>query len=386
MGFSKVNKLAKPGNISSLSTPLIHLDFSLGRGIAEGRWIETFAPEGIGKTTLNLQTAGFITELKPNYELLYIDAEMSTSEERIMNVLYGDVEVDLETGAIFINNEDKGTIVRPETYEQVDQLFSDFIKYCAQEKKKGVVVWDSLVALTSEKMLAKGKEKLAYRATAIQELIESYIAQFSKLGITLLVINQVRDKVNIDMFASTKGEGAMADTEYNVPGGRAHKFWAFQSLMLAKGQKWKDKSDETKAIFKGRLNRIIPTKNKFGRDRQEVQVVYIPEIGYSNILTIIDDLKSAGYITGQGYYRMKIPGIDKQIPLNKLFELLVTEDEVLDKIYNTIFEKLVEDYKYYDKVDKFDKEMQKEAIRLDAIKHLKFYNKITQENPELLND
>ncbi len=386
MGFSNVVKIAKPNQIRSLTTPFIHLDFSLGRGIAEGRWIESFSPEGIGKTTLNLQIAGFITLVEDDVELLYIDAEMSTTEDRIKNVMYGDVGVDLDSGAITINGVDKGTIVRPSTYEEVDVLFNEFIKYCSQSKKKGIIVWDSLVALTSEKVLTKGNDRIAYRATAIQELIEKYMASFTKLGITILVINQIRDKVNMEMFASTKGDGAMVDSEYHVPGGRAHKFFAFQSLMLAKGQKWKDKSDEDQAIFKGRLNRIIPTKNKFGVDRQEVQIVYIPEIGYTSVLTILDDLKSTGYIGGKGYYQMKIEGIDKSIRLDRYLEMLITEDDVLDSLYNAIFEKLVNDFKYYDKVDLFDKEKQKLAIRLDAIKLLNYYNRKVSKNPNLAND
>ncbi len=141
MGFSNVVKIAKPNQIRSLTTPFIHLDFSLGRGIAEGRWIESFSPEGIGKTTLNLQIAGFITLVEDDVELLYIDAEMSTTEDRIKNVMYGDVGVDLDSGAITINGVDKGTIIKPSTYEESDVLFSGLLNILAKAWKEYDYGW-----------------------------------------------------------------------------------------------------------------------------------------------------------------------------------------------------------------------------------------------------
>ncbi len=83
---------------------------------------------------------------------------------------------------------------------------------------------------------------------------------------------------------------------------------------------------------------------------------------------------------------MKIEGIDKSIRLDRYLEMLITEDDVLDSLYNAIFEKLVNDFKYYDKVDLFDKEKQKLAIRLDAIKLLNYYNRKVSKNPNLAND
>lgn len=373
MGFSQILNKKYTAEILHYTTPFIHLDFVLSRGVPVGKWVESFSPEGIGKTTLNLQIALFILEMYKDTELLFIDAEMSTTTERIKSIAYS--EVDVKDSAIIVNGIEKGTYVRPETYEQVDELFSQFTKYCIQNNVKGIILWDSLVALTSEKVLTKGSDRISFRATLIQQLIDSYHALFSKYGITQLVINQVRDRIDIGMFSSSKGEGYMVDTEYNVPGGRAHKFWTFQAIMLSKGQKWKDKTDEEKSIFKGRINKLTITKNKFGPDRNVCELVYIPEIGYSNVLSIIEDLRKVGYISGQGLYRMKVPFTEKSISLPDLLELLIVDEKVLNEFYNKIYMVLLDKYKAYDYEKYFDREKQRHAIVMDATRLLNFYQK-----------
>ena len=144
---SKVAKQLKLKPIPKFHTPFMQLDFSLGKGFGEGVWIEFFAPEGLGKTTLTIQTASIYLANEPNSYLLFLDVEKALDIRTIKKFMYQEnVEVDYEEGKLYIDGDERGTILMPDTYEEIEEITDEFVEFCVKEKVKGLIIWDSLVS------------------------------------------------------------------------------------------------------------------------------------------------------------------------------------------------------------------------------------------------
>lgn len=378
--FAKSVGIGTPRDITSIHTPFMLLDFSLGGGIASGQWIEIFGPEGVGKTTLALKVGSFMIEADPNCYLLYIDTEKAMSFERIQDVFYQkNVEINDETGQITIDGIERGALLSPDTYEQIDVIFNQFCSYCMKNNMSGILVWDSLVTATSERLIKEGKERIGWKATAIQTLIEKYNAIFQKVPVTQLVINQVRAKIGENMFSQDKGEGEMGDGDYSVPGGYAHKFASSQTVQLVKSTKWK--FPQTTPLCEGRTVRMIPTKNKLGNPRREVKHVLVFEPGYSNVVSILEYFSANKMLEGKALSSIKITGftaLEKGVSLPKFCDMLVSDDAFLDAFFNFSFDFCVAQFKSYSKLHRFNKELMKKAIRMDADRMARYFESLKE--------
>jgi hypothetical protein len=228
-----------------------------------------------------------------------------------------------------------------------------------------------LVSATSEKMLKEGKEKVAFKATAIQEYLEQYLAEFRKADITLLVINQIRDKMNTGfVMGQDKSIGSMIDDTYHIPGGKYHKFMSFQALMLVSGKKWKYGS--TSDRLTGKIVKITPTKNKQAPDRRQVDLIKVDDYGFSNIISLLEFLKSQGIMSGT-MAGMKFSGelsniFPKKVKLEKFVDTLIEDVNVLDTFYKVCFNQLTIYYKEHRRLDRYNPDIQKKIILFDAYK------------------
>ena len=393
MGFKSI--IAKKMGLKPIEkwhTPFMQLDFSLGKGYGEGVWIEFFAPEGLGKTTLTLQSASLYLALNEDAYLLFLDVEKALDTETIQQFFYQEnVEVDYEDGTLYVDGEDRGKILMPDTYEQIEELTEEFIKWCVSENRKGLIVWDSLVSAITEKIVKEGSEKIGFRAKAIQDYLERFLADFRRTPVTLLVINQIRDKINTQMvMGQDKSLGGMIDDTYHVPGGRAHKFFAFQSIMFVSGKKWKYGSTNEKIT--GRITKIIPTKNKQAPDKRQVDLVKVDDYGFSNIVSLLEFLKSQKVMQGT-MAGMKFSGemerfFPKKVKLEGFVDELINNPELLDTFHQVCFDCLTLYYKEQKRLHRYDKEVQKKIILLDAFKLKRFLEYVNSTTPttELLEE
>ena len=427
MNFSEEADFGKPGEIGFTPTPFIPLNFSLGGGLGKGRWIEIVGAEGLGKTTLTIQIASFILHIIPNSYLLLLDAEhaLDLSSDRTLRLFYQD-EVELyfadkkmvknangtiemqdvkkgknaknEDGVIKFNGVERGLVRRPETYQDIERFFKMFSNHCKTNGVYGILVWDSLVSSTTEVMLSEGSERIAYRATAIQGLIEKYNSTFLKIPITQLVINQLRANISTGgLFASKKGEGDMGRADYNVPGGMAHKFFSYQALeMSSKVSKWSYPT--TNPIIEGKITRIIPKKNKLGMPQREVFMVLVYEMGYSTILSVLEAMKDAKVLEGKkvGLTNIKLPGEEKGYRFEALCDKLVSDASFLERFTNFVYDFYMSQFNSFMYSRNLEKEIVKESIILDAKRFSLFFpqktnkmqnvNQIQSDEPEDLDE
>ena len=207
MKKSKINisnlSIGLPKDIETMQTPFLSLDSSLGGGFGVGRWFEIYGAEGLGKTSLALQIASFLTETDNTF-LMICDTESRMNYSRLSDLFYQeDIRIDPNQGEIYANDRLCGILRRP-NFDDIPSLFEAFAKECVEQNYHGVIIWDSLVSGTSEKAMQGDTIQVGYKASAIQRLIERFNVTMIKVPLTLFVINQIREKNSYEYVCITK--------------------------------------------------------------------------------------------------------------------------------------------------------------------------------------
>jgi RecA/RadA recombinase len=387
--IKKKEKNQKIMSIKPFQTPFLLVDLSLGGGIGEGVLSEAFAPEGLGKTTFFMQTMSFYLYQEPNSLFSVFDVEKSLDYDNLDYYFYQAFDEDIENfeldedGILTINDEPRGYFTLLDTYEQINKEFKEFANDCLEEKKKGIVVWDSLVSAVSEQLLKGKSERIAWQATAIQEFIQENYPLMRKIPITVLAINQVRENIQQSLYSGNQDKGIALEGDIKLAGGRFHKFMAHQMIQLVYGGKWVSDSSEK---IKGRVIRFIPTKNKLGSTRKEVKLIFLEDYGFSNIISILEFLKSLRKFEGtlnRGKFKDEfeelqsdIVGDRKNLNIVELVKALKEDDGILNKFYDLVFPVAFEYFKEHKREQRYKDnkviENQRLAIKLDA-KKLDYY-------------
>ena len=187
------------------STGIEDLDHIIGGGMPEGRIIEIFGPEASGKTSLGYHLASL------HNLALYIPIEGT---------------FDVERAKIFGNRPKQMLVYRARYGEEAMDKMLKFT-----EAGIPIIILDSIPACKPKEDIEKIKKgaELTERMGGVARLMHKMlpvieeVAEFT--GTTIILINQVRDKMDALMF------GDKTDT----PGGRAPKFYS--SIRIQIGRK-----------------------------------------------------------------------------------------------------------------------------------------------------
>lgn len=190
------DKVIEP--IDSISTGSIGLDLALGiGGVPKGRVMEIYGPESSGKTTLALQIIG---QAQANGSICaFVDAEHA------LDVKYaGNLGVDVDN--LFVSQPDFG--------EQA----LDIVETLTRSGAIDVIVIDSVAALTPKSEIDgdMGDTHVGLQARLMSQALRKLTGVVSKMGTTIIFINQIRMKIG------TMGYGSPETTT----GGNALKFYA----------------------------------------------------------------------------------------------------------------------------------------------------------------
>ncbi len=190
------DKVVEP--IESISTGSLGLDLALGiGGVPRGRVIEVYGPESSGKTTLALQIIA--QAQKEGSVCAFIDAEHA------LDVKYaGNLGVDVDN--LFVSQPDFG--------EQA----LDILETLTRSGAVDVIVVDSVAALTPKTEIEgdMGDTHVGLQARLMSQALRKLTGVVSKMGTTVIFINQIRMKIG------TMGYGSPETTT----GGNALKFYA----------------------------------------------------------------------------------------------------------------------------------------------------------------
>lgn len=234
--FTRLNKQFGNINIKQLSelspvkddivsTGIMGLDIALGvGGIKKGSIVEIYGPESGGKTTLALQICKQYQQEKP---VLYIDTERTLTKETIEGIGI---------------KEKNFYLMHVENLEQA-------LNVCKESASTfSAIVIDSLAGL-------------APKAQIDGDIGDSHVGTFSKImsdalsvltpildnaGCTLIVINQLREKIGV-MFGNPE----------RATGGRALKYYVSVRLDMRAIESIKSGGEEI-----GRRTRVKVVKNK----------------------------------------------------------------------------------------------------------------------------
>ena len=265
----KINSKEGKGSIYSLgndkglrlprwSSGLEDLDNIIGGGVPDGRIIEIFGPEASGKTSLG-------------YHL------MSLHEMALDIPIEG--TFDAERAKIFGNRPKQMIVYRARYGEQA-------LNKAVQFAQAGIplIVIDSVPACKPrediEKLMkmAKTETENQERIGGVARLMHRYLPLLEEIcentGTTLILINQVRDKMDAMLF------GEKTDT----PGGRAPKFYSSIRMQVAR-RAWieipnKDVSNSAANKKVGMIMKVKVIKSKVSNPMGECELPMFFDRGF----------------------------------------------------------------------------------------------------------
>lgn len=233
-------------------------------GIAKGKMSEFYGGEGAGKTTLALDVLANYQKLDDR-PAVYLDAENT---------------LDKEHGTLLGVNWEKVILIKPD--EESAETLLDMILDLFRSGEVGFGVIDSIPFLMSEQAVKGGLADKTYAGnSAVMTAFSSKIVpNLAKYDSTLIMINQIRDKIGV------------LYTAYNTPGGRMLKHSYVQRIYLRKGGLLDENYNEKSSNYENPIGHIIQMdliKNKITKnDRHLSSFTLIYDEGIDVIKDTID--------------------------------------------------------------------------------------------------
>jgi len=223
--------------VPSISTNLPSLDEEViqSGGIPRGRIVEIFGPESAGKTTIALHIIACEQETTSNI-CAFVDAEHS---------------LDPTYASTLGVNVDDLWISQPDSGEQALTIVEQLIDSGAVS----LIVIDSVAALVPQAELdgEMGDSNIGLAARLMSQAMRKLRGKASMKGVTLIFINQIREKIGV-MFGSPE----------TTTGGRALKFFASLRLDVRR----KDPIGPKESPI-GHTLKVKAVKNKMGSPMRE---------------------------------------------------------------------------------------------------------------------
>jgi len=244
-------------------------------GFPRGRIIELFGPESGGKTTLALETVA--EEQRTGALCAYVDAEHAL-DPNYMEALGVNVE------ELVISQPDSGE----QALETVEAL--------VESGTVTLIVVDSVAALVPQAELDgdMGDSHMGLQARMMSQAMRKLRGKCSLHGVTVIFINQIREKI-----------GVMYGNPETTPGGRALKFYASVRIDVRRGLS--ETTDGAKSpLIKvgdtiiGHRMRLKIVKNKVGAPAKETTVDLIYGKGIDRRTDFITFAKDIGAIEQAG--------------------------------------------------------------------------------------
>ena len=291
--------------VETISTGSIALDLALGvGGLPRGRVTEIYGPESSGKTTVALHV---IAEAQKNGgQCAFIDAEHA------LDPVYAKA-IGCDVDSLLV--------AQPDTGEQALTITNKLIESGALD----VVVVDSVAALTPRAEIEgeMGDSHVGLHARLMSQAMRKIVANLNNSKTTLIMINQLREKIGV-MFGSPEV----------TTGGKALKFYASVRLDIRRIETLKDASEAV-----GNKTRVKVVKNKVAPPFRQAEFEIAYGEGISRTGDIVDIAAQMGILDKKGaWYAYKGENIGQGRVNTKAFldENVDIRETIADTIYASI--------------------------------------------------
>ena len=257
----------KPASpVTFVSTGSRMLNLVLGGGWPSGRIVNIVGDKSSGKTLLAVEACANFTALSSIAQVRYAEAEAAFDQA------YGR-QIGMPEG------------LEPVTgIETVEAAYGDLVAFLAKVDPKwpSLYVLDSLDALSDEAESAREIDAGSYGATKARKLSELFrrvVKHVERSNCTLMIISQIRDKLNVS-FGETKTRS----------GGRALDFYASQILWLAETERLKRSVLGVERTY-GIQVRAQVRKNKLAPAFREADLSLVYGYGVNDAMSMLAWLK-----------------------------------------------------------------------------------------------
>jgi recombination protein RecA len=314
-----------------IDTGSIQLNYAIRNaadgGYPEGRIIEISGAPSSGKSHLAYHAAAVAQKM--GGLVVYVDTENATPVQKL-----SDMGIDVRKRFVYVDTH---------CTEEVFSIIESTITKAKQIVEKNVpivVIWDS-VAATSPKAELDGEYEdntIGLQARVISKGMRKITGVIGQNNVTLICINQIRDKI-----------GVMYGDPTTTPGGKAIPFHASVRISLTSGMPVKDKDGNIigiHVICTLKKNKVAPPFKKcefdiiFGKGIVEHEYIFdeVRTHCKENGGVVFEDNKVS--ITGEGAWKELI------VSSEKTGEVLITK-----KFYKADFGEVMKDEKYKKYVD-----------------------------------
>lgn len=284
--------------IEVIPTGALSLDIALGvGGIPKGRIVEIYGPESLGKTTLAMH---IIAEAQARGgTAAFIDAEHAFDPDYAKRI-------GIKLDELLISQPDYG--------EQALEILETLIRSGAVN----LVVIDSVAALTPKAEIEgdMGDSHMGLQARLMSQALRKVTAIASKMGTTVIFLNQLRMKIGI-MFGNPE----------TTTGGNALKFYASVRLEIRKKEKLGTLENVT-----GHSVKVKVVKNKMAPPFKEAVFDIIYPNGIDKISSLVDAALQFNILQKSGSW-FSYKGQQLAQGRDGTKELLKTEEKMRKEIY-----------------------------------------------------
>lgn len=242
-------------------------------GIPKGCVVEVFGPESSGKTAWACHVIGCIQ--KAGGTAAFVDAEHA---------------LDPTFASVLGVNMDELLVSQPDYGEQA----LDIVEALVKSEAVDIVVVDSVSALVPKAELdgEMGESHMGLQARLMSQAMRKLVGSARKHKVTIIFINQVREKIGV----------VFGDPEV-TSGGRALKFYATVRLRV----KRLPKSSgglllDTEKVNVGHRMEFKCVKNKVGPPFKESQIDLYYATGFDTVKDTIDHAVKIGVLAGSIKY------------------------------------------------------------------------------------
>lgn len=246
-------------------------------GLPQGRVIELFSEEGVGKTSLGYTFLAAAQRLGGLGAL--IDTENSFDPER---------------AAVFGVNVPDLLIAQPDHLDEVIpqiEVMTEILT--ATAPGPAMIVWDSVAATPTRDEYEGGfevKDQMGQRGKLLSKAMRVVGQRVARKHASVVCINQVREKL-----------GVIFGDKYTTPGGHAIKFHSSVRLQLFRGKAVKNTNGE----HIGNTVTIMAVKNRFAAPFRKAQVYLDYDKGWNNLRSTITHAKDQKLIPNGAKYVQK---------------------------------------------------------------------------------